>query len=175
METVSAKDLCIKGLLTALVAVATMSIAMPIPATSGYIHLGDSVIFIASVFFGWQYGLVAGAVGSMFADIFMGYSHWAPFTLIIKGLMGLIVGKIANYSGAKGNFFSIRNMLGPLLGGLWMVFGYLIGGTILKGSFLVALTSVPANLLQAIGGFILFIVIGTALNKGKIYKYISVK
>ena len=175
MKTVSTKDLCIKALLTALVAVATMVITVPVPATSGYIHLGDSVILIVSVFFGWQYGLVCGAIGSMFADVFMGYTYWAPFTVVIKGLIGLIVGKLSNYRGIEGNFFTARNVFAALVGETWMVFGYLIGGTILKGSFLVALTSVPANALQAIGGFILFIVIGTALNKAKIYRYISVK
>lgn len=175
MKNLSAKELCIKGLLIALVAVATMVINVPVAATSGYIHLGDSVILISSIFFGWEYGLIAGGVGSMLADVLGGYAHWAPFTLVIKAIMGLVIGKLANYEGAKGNFFSARNLIAASAGIVWMVFGYLIAGTILKGSFAVALTSVPSNVVQGVGGLVIYLVIGTALNKAKIYKLLSVK
>lgn len=175
MKNLTARVLCIKGLLIALVTVATMVINVPVAATSGYIHLGDSVILISSIFFGWEYGLIAGGVGSMLADILNGYAHWAPFTLVIKAVMGLIIGKLSNYDGAKGNFFSIRNMMAPFAGIVWMVFGYLACGTIIKGSFAVALTSVPSNVVQGIGGFVIYLVMGAALNKAKLYKVLSVK
>ena len=172
MKNIKTKELCIKALLIALVTVTTMAVRIPIPATSGYIHLGDSVIILSGVFFGWEYGLLAGGLGSMFADILGGYAHWAPFTLIIKMLMGLAVGKIANYSGEKGNFFNARNVVAAAVGIIIMVVGYLIGGTVLKGSFAVALTSVPFNIIQGLGGFIIHLVIGAAFNKAKIYKYL---
>jgi Predicted membrane protein len=175
MKNLSARELCIKGLLIALVAVSTMVISVPVAATSGYIHLGDSVILISSIFFGWEYGLIAGGVGSMMADLLSGYAHWAPFTLVIKAIMGLIIGKMANYDGVKGNFFSARNVIAALAGIVWMIFGYLVGGTILKGSFAVALTSVPSNIVQGVGGFVIYMVIGAALNKAKIYKLLPVK
>jgi len=175
MKNLSTKELCFKGLLIALVAVATMVINVPVAATSGYIHLGDSVILISSIFFGWEYGLIAGGVGSMLADVLSGYAHWAPFTLVIKAIMGLIIGKMANYDGAKGNFFSARNVIAAAAGIIWMVFGYLVCGTILKGSFAVALTSVPSNIVQGVGGFVIYLVIGAALNKAKIYRLLSVK
>ena len=34
--------------------------------------------------------MIAGGIGSALADILTGYSHWAIFTLIIKGLEGYI-------------------------------------------------------------------------------------
>ena len=58
------KQVCINGLFIALVCLSTMVLQVPVPATSGYIHLGDSVILIVSVFFGWKYGMIAGGVGS---------------------------------------------------------------------------------------------------------------
>ncbi len=81
------KELCIHGLLIALVAVCTMVFQIPVSATQGYVHLGDSMILLVGVFFGARYGMVAGGIGSALADVLSGYSHWAPFTLIIKGLM----------------------------------------------------------------------------------------
>lgn len=175
MERNTTKDLCTKALLIALVTVATMIIQIPMPATSGYVHLGDSVILISSVFFGWKYGMVAGGIGSAMADVFTGYGYWAPFTLIIKGFMGYAVGKMANYSGESSNFFSKRNVFASVIGEIWMVLGYLLGGAVLKGSLLVSLASVPGNIVQAGGGLVIFLVIGYALDKAKIYKFISVR
>ncbi len=134
------KELCIQGLLTALVTVCTMVFQIPVSATQGYIHLGDSMILLTSVFFGWKYGMAAGGIGSALADLLSGYAHWAPFTLIIKGGMGL-----------------------------------LIGGGILKSSFAVAATSIPENLVQGAAGMAIFLVVGTAFYKAKIYRFVSEK
>ena len=40
------KELCIHGLLIALVAVCTMVFQIPVSATQGYVHLGDSMILL---------------------------------------------------------------------------------------------------------------------------------
>ncbi len=167
------KQVCINGLFIALVCLSTMVLQVPVPATSGYIHLGDSVILIVSVFFGWKYGMIAGGVGSGLADLLSGYPHWMVFTLIIKGLMGLLIGKVSDFNEGNRNIFSGRNIIASILGVAWMVVGYLIGGTILKGSFLVALTSVPSNIIQGGGGFIIYLVIGFALEKAKVYNLIK--
>ena len=119
--------------------------------------------------------MVAGGVGSMLADILSGYSHWAPFTLIIKGLMGFIIGKTADYAKEKNVFFTVRNVVAPILGSIWMVIGYLFGGTILKGSFAVALTSIPENIVQAVGGLVIYVVVGLAFSKVDVCRYISVE
>ena len=175
MKNTTTKELCIIALLIALVCAATMAITIPIPATSGYVHLGDSVILICSVFFGSGYGLAAGGIGSALADCLGGYAHWAPFTLVIKGVMGYIIGRVSDYNGGRGKFFSLRNMAASFLGVAWMVFGYFLGGAAIKGSFAVSLASVPANVVQGAGGLIIFIVIGYALDKAEIYKYLNAK
>ena len=118
------KELCIHGLLIALVAVCTMVFQIPVSATQGYVHLGDSMILLVGVFFGARYGMVAGGIGSALADVLSGYSHWAPFTLIIKGLMGWLIGKIASGAGSRAKFYTGRNLLAAVVGVAWMVFGY---------------------------------------------------
>ena len=82
------------GLMMAMTTVATMVIAIPVPFTSGYIHLGDSMIFMSVLILGWKYGAIAAGVGSALADLFLGYIHWVPWTLMIKGIMAIIVGII---------------------------------------------------------------------------------
>lgn len=169
------KELCIQGLLTALVTVCTMVFQIPVSATQGYIHLGDSMILLVGVFFGWKYGMVAGGVGSALADLLSGYAHWAPFTFIIKGVMGLLIGLISDFARKEQKFFTLRNFTASVVGILWMVLGYFLGGAALKSSFAVAATSIPENLVQGIAGAVIFYIVGTAFYKAKIYKFVSVR
>lgn len=94
VTTEKTNKIILTGVMMAIIAVATMIIAIPVPFTNGYIHLGDSMIFIAVLILGWRYGAVAAGVGSALADMFLGYVHWAPWTFIIKGLMALIMGLV---------------------------------------------------------------------------------
>ena len=165
----STKKLCLNGLLIALVCVATMVLQIPIGGTGGYIHPGDSMIFVAAVFFGKREGAIAGGIGSALADILSGYAHWALFTLLIKALEGYLAGRLADY-GRTHKFFTVRNMVGPLVAALWMVVGYFFGGAVLNTSFAVSLGSVPANLVQAAGGFVIYLALGVCLHQAKVYR-----
>lgn len=165
--TKNLKKICFGGLFAALVVVSTISLQIPVPATTGYIHAGDSVILLISIFFGYKYGMFAGGVGSMLADIITGYTHWAPFTLIIKALMGFFAGKIAENEKIP---FGIRSFLASLVAEIVMVGGYFLGGILLKGSALVALESVPANIIQGVGGMIICLVVGFGFKKAGIRK-----
>lgn len=175
MEKNSTKALCVKALLTAMVTLSTMFIQLPVSATSGYIHLGDSMILIAGIFFGRRYGFIAGGLGSALADVLSGYSNWALFTFIIKGFMGFAAGSIADYTKNPKKFVSLRNVSAALVCEIIMVSGYFLAGAFMYGSFAVALTSVPENLIQAAGGLIIFAVVGVALSKINLYKYISIR
>ncbi len=82
----------LSGVMMALTAVATMLIAIPVPFTNGYIHLGDSMVFLSVIILGWRYGAIVAGAGASMADIFLGYVHWAPWTFLIKGAMALVMG-----------------------------------------------------------------------------------
>ena len=90
--SIDTKKIILTGLMMALVTIATMVLMVPVPFTNGYIHLGDSMIFLSVLILGWRYGAVASGVGSALADVFTGYVNWAPWTLCIKGLMALMMG-----------------------------------------------------------------------------------
>ncbi|MBU5675233.1 ECF transporter S component [Alkaliphilus sp. MSJ-5] len=167
------QDLTILGLLIALVAVSTMLIKIPVVSTEGYIHLGDSMIFLASIMFGKKKGAIAGGLGSAMADLLLGYTHWILPTLIIKGLMGYGIGAISDQE--NDNIINFRNSGALVFGASWMVFGYFIAGGIMKGSFVVSATSIPANLVQGFVGALLFIPIGIALKKTKYFKQYVLK
>lgn len=83
------KKMVLTALLAALTCVATMIIQIPSPM-NGYVNLGDCFVLLSGWLLGPWLGFAAGGIGSMLADIFTGYAHYAPGTLVIKGLVALI-------------------------------------------------------------------------------------
>lgn len=169
----STKELCLQGLFIAIVAICTMVFQIPVSATNGYIHLGDSMILLIAIFFGKKNGAIAGGIGSALADILSGYAHWALFTFIIKGIMGYLVGSIGQYAGKQEKFFDFRKASATVVGILWMVFGYFVAGGILKSSFMISLASVPENIVQGVSGAVIFFVVGYSLHKVHIKELVS--
>jgi len=84
--------LAIMAIFTSLVCVATMVFSIYVPHTRGFFNIGETMVYTTALLFGPLIGAFAGGVGSMSADIFLGYSHYAPATLIIKACEGGIVG-----------------------------------------------------------------------------------
>ena len=61
--------LVLTALMICLVMLATFAIRVPSPFTQGYIHLGDSMKFLAVLLLGKKGGAVAGGLGSAMADM----------------------------------------------------------------------------------------------------------
>ena len=135
-------QMTITGLMIALTCITTMFFQIPVPETRGYVHFGDSFILLAGCLFGPVPGMLTGAIGSAMADLLSGYGHWAPFTLVIKGVEGLLAG----YLLAKCNR-TLPRVLVLCLAALVMAAGYLAAECVLYTPP-VALLSLPGNLLQ---------------------------
>ncbi len=94
MKSAEWSDLVVKSaMFSALVLAATM-ISIYTPITEGYFNLGESMVYTAAILGGPTVGLIAGGIGSALADIILGYAHYAPGTLIIKGIEGFLAGWI---------------------------------------------------------------------------------
>lgn len=117
--------LIITALFTALICVATM-VSFPVAFTNGYIHLGDGIIFLAVILLPMPYGIFAAGVGSMLADITLGYTHWALPTLIIKSLMAILLHIV--YHRAR----EPKKAIGATvtLGSIWVIFSVVITGVL---------------------------------------------
>jgi len=83
------------AVMTAATAIVTMVFQVAIPATRGYFNLGESMVYVSALLFGPVIGAFSGGVGSMLSDISTGYPIYAPGTLVIKGIEGLIVGSLS--------------------------------------------------------------------------------
>jgi uncharacterized membrane protein len=136
------------GIFTALTYVVTAFIQVPIPATGGYINVGDLMVMFTALLFGPIVGGISGGVGPMFADIFSPYYVYAPATLIIKGIEGFLIGFISNPKD-KSSRISYRDVFAVIIGGLLIPFGYFIfEAYILNFGVPVALVEVPGNFFQ---------------------------
>ncbi|MCP5455133.1 MAG: ECF transporter S component [Thermotogae bacterium] len=111
------------GLMIALVFIGTFLIKIPVPMTQGYIHPGDSMIFVAGILFGWKTGMLAGGIGSAMADLVGGYAVYAFPTLIIKGIMGLIVGFISEETRKNKK---IKFSVSLISSAVWIIFGLIL-------------------------------------------------
>ncbi len=95
--------LLITAVFTALVCIATMVLSTYVPQTRGYFNIGETMVYITALLFGPFVGAFAGGVGSMLADILLGYYVYAPATLVIKAFEGFIVGFLSKKTPQSGS------------------------------------------------------------------------
>ena len=162
----STKDLVETALLTTLVFVATafINIRLPILSSGGLVHLGNVILFAAAILFGKKKGAIAGAVGMAIFDLSSGWALWAPFTLVVRGIMGYIVGTIAYSNNKNGDNFLI-NILAVFVSGIWMIIGYYITEVILYGNLLAPVASIPGNITQLAVGLVLGLPLAKILKR----------
>ena len=158
-------SLSLIGIFGALVCVITMVIAFPIPATNGYINIGDAMVMLTALLFGPIIGGIAGGVGSALADLFLGYVLYAPATLIIKALEGIVVGLIVDPKNITKRF-SYRDIIGVFIGGLVMVIGYFIYEIILYGLYAAIYEVILNGLIQYGLGILISLLLTVPLRKG---------
>jgi len=113
--------------MTAFVYVMT-SISVRMPPPLGFWHIGDVASFIAGILFGPVVGAFACGVGPTLFDVWnplWGSSGiiWAPPTLVIRGVMGFILGRYRRIFGGS----TIKSDLAVMVvAHLWKNFGYFL-------------------------------------------------
>ncbi|MBN1246329.1 MAG: ECF transporter S component [Anaerolineae bacterium] len=134
--------------MAALIFVLTTLPRIPVPATGGYVHLGDAGITFAASAFGPWVAMAAGGLGTAMADL-LGFPQWAIFSLIVHGVQGLLVG-LALRKGLN----VVRGIAAAVISIAVVVGGYFIAGVILESQAVAALEILP-NTLQALSGSII--------------------
>lgn len=149
--------LALATIFAALVFIVTSQIPpIPIPATSGYFNVGETVIYIAALLFGSFVGAISGGIGAALADIYLGFSIFAPGTLIIKSVEGALVGylnlKIKKFISKT----TVCAIISVTVGGLEMVAGYFLYEQLVVGyPAALAFAEVPFNIVQMLIGLII--------------------
>ena len=151
------------ALLAALVCVATMVVQIPSPM-QGYVNLGDCFVLLSGWLLGPWYGFAAGGIGSMLADLFLGYGHYAPGTFVIKGLVALIAALLYEKLGRT----QVSRIVGGVVSEIVMVLGYFGYASLLLGKGLAAAASIPGNVFQGTVGLVVGVLLVAVLERAKV-------
>ena len=158
------KNLILAGVMAAMICLATfLHITVGI---SGYIHLGDAVIYLAAALLPNPYAAAAAAVGAGLADVLVA-PVWAPFTVAIKAVM------VFCFTAKKDRILCRRNLLAPWFAGLVCIGGYyvaetvilMLSGTLWQAAFIGAVAGIPFNTVQVVGCGIAYIALGAAWDR----------
>jgi uncharacterized membrane protein len=162
-------DMVISSFLITLVFVATrfINIRLPISINGGLIHLGTGMLIISAIVFGGKKGAVAGAFGMALFDVLSGWLAWAPFTFIIRGVMGYIIGRLCENKRNNKDVL-VWGIMGVLISGTWMIAGYYLAEVVLYGNWISPVTSIPGNIIQIIVGSTIGIPAALILRKRNI-------
>lgn len=154
--------LTMAGIMAALIALMTAYVChIPVGVNGGYIHFGDSLIYLAAVLLPRPYGLAAAAIGGGLADLLTA-PMWAPATIIIKMLIAL------PFSNKSGRIVTFRNITASILAYFISGIGYFLAQYLIFGTWAVFLVSMGESLIQSAGSAVLFIILGLALDKAHI-------
>ena len=132
---------------------AFINVRLPIAANGGLIHLGNVPLFIGAILFGKKTGAIAGGVGMGLFDLLSGWTLWAPFTFVIVGIMGFVVGK--NFK-----WYVIAIAAACVI----KVVGYYIAEIVIYGNFFSPAASIPGNLVQIGVAAVIVLIVIAPLN-----------
>jgi len=145
-------QVAVVSVFSALTAVLTGVAFLPSP-TGGYTHIGDTMIFLAALLFGYKVGGIVGVIGPVAADLFVGYSRWFV-TIPAHGAEGLIAGF------GKGRSTVVQILL-CIFGGFVMATTYFYVNVFIKGYPLAILS----YLRDLFGQALISTILGVALTK----------
>ena len=133
---------------------------IPIP-TGGYIHLGDTLIYLAACLLPFPYAAAAAAIGAGLADLLTA-PMWVLPTLVIKALLVLF------FTSKSERIFCLRNCAAVVMAGLFSPAAYAMAGCAMAGTMTAFLPQFLGTLVQGIGSGALFLVIAPALDGVKL-------
>lgn len=149
----------------ALVLMATMFIQAP--SINGYVHIGDSLVYLAAAFLPMPFSILSAGLGAALADAMTPYIIYAPFTFIIKGLMATC------FSSKNDKILSKRNLIALPIAGAINIIGYALAEFIIlsinkeaaSAALATSLATVYGNLVQSVTASIIFVVVAIAFDK----------
>lgn len=132
---------------------------IPTPATGGYIHLGDSILYLAASVLPAPFAIAAGGIGEAMSDALTGSVAYALPTFLIKSAMVLC------FSSAGKTILHKRNAAAAVVAGVICVAGYYLTEVVFLHSFVSPLAEIPANLVQAGASAAAYFLLGNALDR----------
>ena len=153
------KYLTLTGLMAAMITIMTAYIChIPTGINGGYIHFGDSIIYLAAALLPTPYALAAAAIGGGLADLLTA-PMWAPATIIIKMLIAV------PFTSRSGRIITPRNAAACVLAYFISGLGYFLAEYLLFSAMPALAASLSGSLIQSGGSAGFFIIFGLALDR----------
>jgi uncharacterized repeat protein (TIGR04002 family) len=152
------RNVVVSGLFAAMIFVVTAYFPR-IPTVRGYIHIGDSVIYIAACLLNQPGAAISAALGGFLADALTGYVVWAPYTAVIKAALTL------PFTALGVKTLSLRNFLAALAAFPITIGGYYLAAWIMTGNKIAPLAEVPFNAVQAGASMLIYLVVAAGVDK----------
>lgn len=160
----AAKTIALSAMFAALVTVTTAFIKIPTPL--GYVHAGDSMVYLAAAVLPGPFGFIASAIGGGLADLISGYAHWVIPTAIIKALNVLpffLCRQALKNNARYDRIINLPNLLMIIPSTVITLGGYLLANWFFH-DLSAALAAVIPNLLQVGVAAVLYIALGLSLD-----------
>ena len=103
----------------------------------------------------------------MLAECLTGFAIWAPGTIVIKAAAVLLFSR----HGEK--IITVRNLLALIPACGLCVGGYYLYESLILGNFISPLSGIPGYITQSVLSSALFVLLGIALDKFQVKKYIN--
>lgn len=166
------RPIVLTGLMAAMVFFTTAYILHIPVGTSGYVHLGDTMVYLAAVLLPTPYAMAAAAIGGVLADVLTGAAVWALPTAIIKAVM------VIAFTSKKERILCPRNLIAPLIGGVVCVGGYYIaemvilvlGGSAWQAAAIGAVAGLLPNTTQVVACGVAYIAAAAAMDRLQLKK-----
>lgn len=139
---------------------------IPMGANGGYLHFGDTFIYLAACFLPVPYALAAASIGGGLADLLSGAPHWVFPTMMIKPLTAI-------WFTNKGGLLCGRNIAALFLAGIVSNGGYYLAEASFYGSWLAPLSVQWAGIIQSGGSAVVFVVIAMAIDRLNLKKWFA--
>lgn len=159
MQNTNIRYLSITAVFAALITIMTAYVFhIPVPISGGYIHLGDSLIYLAASLLPTPYAMAAAAIGGGLADLLTA-PMWTLPTFVIKALITLPF----SYKGSK--ILTKQNKFAPILAYFISGTGYFLANNLIFHSGVAFFVSFGASLIQSGGSALVFYLFATLLDK----------
>ncbi len=154
-------NLTLTGAFAALITIFTAYIGhIPVGVNGGYVHFGDTIIYLAATILPMPYAMAAGAIGGGVADLLTAPA-WTLATIIIKALL------VIPFTNKGTTILNKRNYAAPVIAYFISCTGYFIAEAIMFGFEAALLSGFTGGLVQSGGSMIFFLLLGQTLDRVK--------
>lgn len=139
---------------------------IPLPA-GGYIHLGDTLIYLCACLLPTPWAMAAGAIGGGLADL-LTYPLYVLPTVIVKAVICL------PFTSKQTRILCPRNVAAVFISGLLSPTLYGAADMVISGTTAAFVPQFLGTLIQSTGSGIIFIVLALAADRLKLKQRLEV-